>query len=200
MSTSKEHILKTSFSLFLKKSFKEVTMNELVNASGLSKGAFYHYFPSKEHLFIEVVNTFLFEQMIIDYATLKQESLWDFYHDYADRLKQMLLASREFLNYTDEKENLNFLAMMFDALKVFPGFRERVREAQTDEVDAWTAVVTKARSNGEFTSPMSDEQIARMFIYSNDGIGLRLLLYGDLDAVDREMITLWDNFYREIKD
>jgi len=39
-----------------------------------------------------------------------------------------------------------------------------------------------------------------MFIYSNDGIGLRLLLYGDLDAVDREMITLWDNFYREIKD
>jgi hypothetical protein len=147
-----------------------------------------------------VVNTFLFEQMIIDYTTLKQDSLWDFYHDYADRLKQMLLASREFLNYTDEKENLNFLAMMFDALKVFPGFRERVREAQTDEVDAWTAVVTKARSNGEFTSPMSDEQIARMFIYSNDGIGLRLLLYGDLDAVDREMITLWDNFYREIKD
>ncbi len=200
MSTSKDHILKTSFSLFLKKSFKEVTMNELVNASGLSKGAFYHYFPSKEHLFIEVVNTFLFEQMIIDYTTLKQDSLWDFYHDYADRLKQMLLASREFLNYTDEKENLNFLAMMFDALKVFPGFRERVRETQTDEVIAWTAVVAKARGNGEFTSPMSDEQIARMFIYSNDGIGLRLLLNGDLEAVDREMIALWDNFYREIKD
>ncbi|MFH0989670.1 MAG: helix-turn-helix domain-containing protein [bacterium] len=77
MSDSKEHILKASFCLFLHKSFKEVTMNEIVKAIGLSRGAFYHYFESKEQLFVEVINTFFFEKMMIDYSRLSQNSLWD---------------------------------------------------------------------------------------------------------------------------
>ena len=52
---SKEHILITAFSLFLQKSFKEVTMKEIVKETGLSKGAFYHYFESKEQLFLELL-------------------------------------------------------------------------------------------------------------------------------------------------
>ncbi len=200
MAETRERILKTSFSLFLQKSFKEVTMNEIVTASGLSKGAFYHHFQSKEHLFVEVINTFFFDQLFIDYKKLNQNSLWDFYHDYAMLLKKTIVASRGFLNYSDTKANLNYLTMMFDALKLFPGFQDKVREAQKNELDAWTSVVARARSNGEFTSPMSDEQIARMFIYSNDGIALHLLLSGNIEKVDQEMITLWDNFYREVKD
>jgi hypothetical protein len=47
---------------------------------------------------------------------------------------------------------------------------------------------------------MSDEQIARIFIYSNGGIALHLLLIGDYDTLDYEILTLWDNFYKELKD
>ena len=64
----------------------------------------------------------------------------------------------------------------------------------------WTAVITKSRGSGEFSSPMSDEQIAKMFIYSNGGISLHLLFDGGLDTIDEEMLTLWDHFYRELKD
>lgn len=200
MPKSKEHILKTSFSLFLQKSFKEVTMNEIVVASGLSKGAFYHYFQSKERLFAEVINTFFFDQMMIDYGKLSTKSLWDFYHDYAQQLRKTLIVFKGYVHYSDTKANVNSLTMIFDALNLFPGFRDKLREAQQKELDAWTAVIAKSRNNGEFSSPMSDEQIARMFIYSNDGITLHLLLDGELDSVDQEMLTLWDNFYRELKD
>lgn len=197
MENTRENILKTAISLFLQKSFKEVTMNEIVTASGLSKGAFYHHFQSKEQLFIEVVNSFFFDHMVIDYEKLNKNSLWDFYHDYAQLLKKTLIA---FKQYTDTKANINILTLMFDALNLFPGFRGKLRETQQKELDAWTSMVAKARASGEFGSPMSDEQIARMFIYSNDGIGLHLLLNGNLEDVDQEMITLWDNFYREVKD
>ena len=175
-------------------------MNEIVNASGLSKGAFYHHFQSKEHLFVEIINTFFFDQVIIDYRELSKNSLLDFYHDYAHQLKNKLIAFKEHLNYSDAKANINYLTMMFDALNLFPGFRDKVREAQQNELDAWTSVIASSRSNGEFASPMSDQQIARMYIYSNDGIGLHLLLNGDVDIIDHELITLWDNFYRELKD
>jgi TetR/AcrR family transcriptional repressor of nem operon len=175
-------------------------MNEIVLATGLSKGAFYHYFQSKEHLFVEVINAFFFDQMMIDYRKLSTNSLWDFYHDYAQQLKKTVIVFREYVNYSNTKARVNSLTMMFDALSLFPGFRDKLREAKQNELDAWTAIIAKSRSNHEFSSPMSDEQIARMFVYSNAGIGLHLLLEGGLDTVDHEVLTLWDNFYRELKD
>ena len=58
MNDSKEHILLASLNLFLQKNFKEVTIKEIVEITGLSKGAFYHYFQSKEQLFEEVMEHF----------------------------------------------------------------------------------------------------------------------------------------------
>ena len=200
MGDSKEHILRTSFSLFLHKSFKEVTMSEIVTVTGLSKGAFYHYFESKEQLFIEVINTFYFNNMVIDFGKLSKNSLWDFYHEYVGVLKKTVDNFKEQLNYSEVKPNINYLTMMFDALKLFPGFGDKLKETQKKELDAWTSIIRISRANGEFSSPMSDDQIARMFIYSNGGIGLHLLLNGDLNTVDQEMLALWDNFYKELKD
>lgn len=174
-------------------------MNEIVNATGLSKGAFYHYFESKEKLFVEVINTFYFDKMVVDYNALNHNSLWDFYHDYVSIIKKSLLDFKSFVNFKDTDANINYFNMMFDALNLFPGFRNTLRETQKKELQAWTSVVCSAREKSEFDSPMSDEQIARMFIYSNDGIGLYLLLNGDVDNIDKEMLDLWDNFYRELK-
>ncbi|MBN2424764.1 MAG: TetR/AcrR family transcriptional regulator [Calditrichaceae bacterium] len=200
MRDSKEHILKTSFSLFLQKSFKEVTMNDLVNAAGLSKGAFYHYFDSKEKLYIEVINTFFFDRMQIDYDKLNHNSLREFYHGYVREIIKLLNEANEYLNFEDTKAKMNFFMMMFDALNVFPGFRDKIIAMHKTEHDAWTKVIKMSRGKGEFISPMSDEQIARMFIYSNDGIGLHLLLDGDLETIDKEMLNLWNNFYKELLD
>ncbi|MEW6195047.1 MAG: TetR/AcrR family transcriptional regulator [Bacteroidota bacterium] len=200
MSGTKEHILKKAFSLFLCKNFKEVTMKDIVNETGLSKGAFYHYFESKEKLFIEVIDSFYFDKMMIDYKKLNNDSLWNFYHDYVEQIVKSINDFREFLNYNDADSNINYITMMFDALNLFPGFQDKVKYSQREELDAWASVIKKAREAGEFSSPMSDEQIARIFIYSNDGIALYLLLNGKLNDAGSEMLNLWDNFYSELKD
>ncbi|MDR2424627.1 MAG: TetR/AcrR family transcriptional regulator, partial [Prevotellaceae bacterium] len=57
---TKQHILETACLLFLKKSYKEVTLKEIIRETGLSNGAFYHHFESKEQLFKEVIDTHLF--------------------------------------------------------------------------------------------------------------------------------------------
>jgi AcrR family transcriptional regulator len=46
MSDSRTHILETAANLFMQKSYKEVTMKEIVDKTGLSKGAFYLHFRS----------------------------------------------------------------------------------------------------------------------------------------------------------
>lgn len=47
-------ILKVSLQLFLKKGYKEVSYQDIINKTGLSKGAIYHYFKSKDDLLAHV--------------------------------------------------------------------------------------------------------------------------------------------------
>ena len=202
MKQSKQHILSIAFSLFLHKCFKDVTLKEIVKETGLSKGAFYHHFISKEQLFFEVVDTFYLQVMLVDYQKLNHNSLWDFYHDYISHVQNSIRDFRRGLNTSNSNSSIdiNYITLMFDAMKLFPGFKEKLIVAQNDELNAWIKIVKISREKGEFSSPMTDEQIARMFVYSNDGIGLRLLIEGKLDNATAEMLTLWDNFYKEIKD
>ncbi|TDZ95526.1 TetR/AcrR family transcriptional regulator [Mycobacteroides salmoniphilum] len=43
-------LLELAMSLFLERGYEKVSLNDLIATSGISKGAFYHYFPSKEAL------------------------------------------------------------------------------------------------------------------------------------------------------
>jgi len=58
-SDTKTGILKVALQLFLKKGYKDVSYSDLIAVSGLSKGAIYHHFKSKEELLASV-----FEYMI----------------------------------------------------------------------------------------------------------------------------------------
>ena len=44
-------ILNTAISLFLENGYEKTSMQDIVNALGMSKGAIYHHFKSKEELF-----------------------------------------------------------------------------------------------------------------------------------------------------
>ncbi len=87
MKDTKEHIIKTSLKLFARKSFKEVTLKEIVDETGLSKGAFYHYFESKEKVFEEVVKHFYNDMIITDYSDFPQISLKAFCRFYLEKLE-----------------------------------------------------------------------------------------------------------------
>lgn len=200
MQNTKEYILKIAFKLFLQKNYKEVTLRDIVRETKLSKGAFYHYFKSKEHLFKEIINTYYFDKMMIDYEKLSHNSLKEFYYDYVTQIKIVMNSIKDEIFDSNSPENINYITIVFDAMKLFPNFQEKIKMTQKKELDAWIKIVKIARKKKEFSSPMTDEQIARMFIYSNDGVALKLLLEGSLKKIDKELLRLWDNFYKEIKD
>lgn len=67
MKTSRDDVVERSFPLFLKKGFDGATMAELVQASGLSKGAFYYYFEDKASLYEACIDRF-FDSFLPDPA------------------------------------------------------------------------------------------------------------------------------------
>lgn len=200
MSDTKTHILMVSLKLFLQKNFKEVTMKEIVKETGLSKGAFYHYFESKEKLFFEIIDYFFSSIMEYDFNMLPGNSLFSFYHTYAEQMNT--LRFKFLVNEKGEGEdfiNLNFFALLFDAFKLFPEFKSKMEIYHQKETRAWIEVIKSARTSGEIRSPLTDEQIAQIFMFTSDGLTMNLTMESNTIDLERKLASLWDNFYETLK-
>lgn len=201
MNTTKEHIVLIASKLFLQKNFKEVTMKEIVKETGLSKGAFYHYFESKEQLFLEVLDYF-FQQISRNYESYSHESLYQFYHDY---IHETINLTKKYLAKLDNEFNevsitLNYFSLIFDALKLFPEFRERILAENIKEIGYWTRAVERARSKGEIKSEMTDKEIGELFMYLSDGVGMHMIMRGEtIEKMVKPFQHLWNKFYEQIK-
>jgi len=56
---TRNHILEAATHLFSKTGYDATGVAEICHAAGVSKGAFYHHFPTKQAVFIELLNTYL---------------------------------------------------------------------------------------------------------------------------------------------
>jgi len=197
MKNTREHILNISLNLFLQKGFKDVTLKEIVEKTGMSKGAIYHYFESKEQLFLEVVKN-VFSSIEANYCELNNDSLYQFYHDYINHF----IESSDWQNESkkDDFTNMNYMSLILDALKLFPNLHEKLKESLQIQLTVWKEVIHNARNKGEIESSMDDEQIARMFIYSSDGVGLYSIFIKDSsENTGNTLLNLWNSYYEELK-
>ncbi len=55
---TKQDIREKAYQLFAKKGFKEVTMKDICELTGLSRGGLYRHYESTEQIFLEIVNAF----------------------------------------------------------------------------------------------------------------------------------------------
>lgn len=72
---TRELIINESYKLFLLKGYKEVSLKDIVEKVGLTKGAFYHHFKSKDQLFLEIADGLLVESQNKIYHSLPTDSL-----------------------------------------------------------------------------------------------------------------------------
>lgn len=62
---SKAHILATAMAVFTEKGFARASINDVVRASGLSKGGVYWHFKNKEALIAAIFDHFFVEQLAL---------------------------------------------------------------------------------------------------------------------------------------
>jgi len=194
---TREHILNVAFHLFLQKSFKEVTLKDIVEKTGLSKGAFYHYFTSKEQLFLELVNHVFTSVLEIPFEKFSKESLYHFYIDYVNYYVENLKQQNK--SGEDSAPSFNYISLIFDAIKLFPDFQEKLLLSKQVQLNAWKEIIHEARNKGEIQSPMNDEQIANMFINSSGGVEMNSIFEGSSEDIGRNLLNLWDSFYMGLK-
>ncbi len=57
MNDRKQHVIKIAHQLFIEKGFQATSIQDILDASGISKGTFYNYFSSKSELLIALFKT-----------------------------------------------------------------------------------------------------------------------------------------------
>lgn len=104
-SDKKNELIKIAERLFIEKGYEETSVDDILKASGLSKGGFYHYFKSKDEVLTESMNNIiekLLEQLepIVDDNDLNA----------LKKLKLFLEKKSEFQN--SNREYAKYLSML----------------------------------------------------------------------------------------
>lgn len=124
---TREKIVMTAFKLFVNNGFHNTTMQQLVEASKMSKGAFYHYFKSKNDLYTQVINQY--------FLTFYKEVDWEKYNEMELSIKQIEIEIQKFyLNFVPKISSLTekglseYYIMYFEAYNLLPEFKQEVQK------------------------------------------------------------------------
>ena len=121
---TKDKILLVSFQAFLNKGYENTSMNNLVTATGISKGAFYYYFSNKKALYNAVIDRYF----LAFYRTINWE---EYKHlSFKEIDKKIKLFYTWFVNeiYEISTNGLaNYYIMFFEACKLHPEFISEIQ-------------------------------------------------------------------------
>ena len=185
MKDSREHILAIAFKLFFQKGYKEVTMSELVKESGLSKGAFYHYFSSKEELYNHSMEMFLAHYMDNFSIEFNEElSLRDnlkaLYHQFTPLSSQMNTSTQETADALS-----NYLIFLQNLMRK-PEFRKKMEEYNKNFYMVFAEWFGTSQDRGEIKNNLDTITLAQHLTGLMKGIGV---LYAFVDQSEPAEVT-----------
>ena len=194
---NRTHILATAFKLFFQKGYKEVTMSELVKESGLSKGAFYHYFNSKEDLYQHSMEMFMDHylsdfRMDYDESLSLKDNLKLLYAGFSPITEQLNLGTKE------AAEGLSNYLLFLQGLMRKDEFREKMREFNINFTDIFIDWIDNAKRQGEILASLDSQLLARHFTSLMKGVGV-LHAFVDEGAAHHTFNKIIDQFFGLIK-
>ncbi len=171
MKDTKEFILQAAYNMFLYSNYETVTFSALSKSTGLTKGAIYHHFSSKEELFKAVVDKYLIESRSDD--------------DFTD------MSLSELVEYTVKKVKkdvsnalathpntlpLQIITFSIEAYRHYPGYAQKGWASFQKEKNKWKKVLDKSIKNGEIRSNVDTDIMTENFITIGMGIVSNMML------------------------
>ncbi|HTB30960.1 MAG TPA: TetR/AcrR family transcriptional regulator [Bacteroidia bacterium] len=132
---TREYILKTALHLFMENGYKGTSYQDLIKKTGLSKGAIYHHFKSKDDILTSVFE-FMYKASV-QATPLEPESVvkdeQSFIKLYVDIKKAQLEGFKKFLGV--KKIKFNRFLFFFEAINENDALKKFGAEALRYEID-----------------------------------------------------------------
>jgi AcrR family transcriptional regulator len=161
----RERILRAAMELFAAHGFRGASLDAVAAVVGISRQGVLHYFPSKTHLLLGVLD--LRDQ---DDAARSEER----FGDSADFVDGLLAAVR----HNQDAPDLPRLFTVLSAESVDPEHpgHDRIRERYRTARAAFTYAVQEAQQRGQLSGAIDPTRLATVLIAAMDGLQLQYLL------------------------
>ncbi|TVR68985.1 MAG: TetR/AcrR family transcriptional regulator [Marinilabiliales bacterium] len=195
MASTKQGILNKAFALFLTVSYRDVTLSKLLKETGISKGAFYHHFSSKEELFTDVAEQFFFGAS--PGSGFRPSPNAGFIVNMNSLLDKKQQAFEWFAGkYKTGHKEFNFFMFIAEAIRYLPGVREKVTILVDNEISLVREILGSAQDNGELKPGVDINFMAGHIVRAFDGYEMHGVLLGQsAETVNREkemVMQIWE--------
>ncbi len=194
----KEELFNATFRLFILHGYDGVSLGDIEKATGMSRGAIFHYADSKLDLFRQVVEQYVLDRQSIDTKIRvgKDPSLREFIDAYIDGVKrtmtELMMLMGEGVTFVECSRA--YLSIIQQIAVLFPDLSERQQQTITREQQVWQQVINRAVERGEVQPDIDTELMAQTFIALFYGRAYRDSLTNGLDAdlLKRQMLQFYE--------
>lgn len=171
-SETKRLIREAAYKQFLTKDYNTVPLKEIEKSLNLSRGCMSYHYPSKQELFIDVIDFYIFYKQDAKnkFKDISHTSLLEFIDYYIKRVEETMDAMKVYLI---EKEKTNiiraYLNLILQAEYFYPGFNGAFNEITNKEIKLWERIFVRAVETKEIRSDVNPSILALTF---------RILLFG----------------------
>lgn len=181
--------------MFLFRNYEAVTINSIIKNTGLTKGAIYHYYDSKEALFKAVVEEYMLEtrkDFFCEFSSLKE-----FIQHLVNLVKEKMSKLVGDNTDTNSGVPINYLSLMVSAYRYYPDFAKIGKEFFNNQNMRWEMVLKKAIENNEIKEDIDVEATIANFMSASSWIitnimSKRSLTYG-LEMFERQCRQLYNS-------
>lgn len=184
---SRKEILGVAFREVFTRGFQGVSIDDIVKKTSMTKGAFYHHFPTKLDLGYALVDDMI-RPMIIDRWVRPLEAFENPVDGILKQLRELIgKATAQELKYGCPLNNL-----VQEMAPVDSGFKKRLNAALELWVDEMDQQLKRAKKAGFIKSDVKTRQVAHFVVMAHEGF------YGMLKGLDdpKAFDALYDSLER----
>jgi AcrR family transcriptional regulator len=182
MPETKKDILTVALRLFIQNGYREVTFQKLIDAAGVSKGSFYHYWSGKKELFREVVELFFMEYFRGFRLGSPETSLSELFEVFAVDFETMMDELAAIVG--TEGTPFGYYLLVLEAIRVFPDLRSTMGQEYDRYISEIEATVAGAQGRGEIIDRISPREIAELIVAEIEGSALLSFIWQQEDVGD----------------
>ena len=149
---TKGRIIQAAWDLFYRQGYDDTTVEEIIAASGTSRGSFYHYFEGKDALLSSL--SYLFDR--------KYEELSPNLSPDTDRFEQLMYLNRELFAMIENSVSLDLLARLYSSQLITRGDKHLLDHNRT-YYKLLRRIVLEGQERGELRGDVTVSEMVRVY-------------------------------------
>ena len=156
---TKGKIVSAAWQLFYRQGYDDTTIDEIVEASGTSRGSFYHYFEGKDALLSSL--SYLFDE--------KYEELMDTMDMSLSPIDKLIFLNRELFGMIENTVSVDLLSQLFSSQLITKGERHLLNTNRT-YYKLLRQITIEGQEQGYFKENLSVNDITKAYAMFERGL------------------------------